>query len=431
MKILFTVFAFLYFAIFSLNAADSDILMMKIDGGIGVSTAEYVERVILEAEEQNYKALIIQLNTPGGLLDATRDIVESIMEAKVPIVVYVGPSGRRAASAGCFITLAAHYAVMAPGTNIGAAHPVGLGGDGGSDSSTVMDGKVVNDAAAFIRSIANERNRNANWAERTVRESISSTEKEALEEGAIDLIAENYDQILDSLDGRTFKTSIGEVTIKLTNRNIYLREMNWREEVLSHLSDPTIAYILMLLAMYGIMFELYNPGAIFPGVMGAIAGLLAAYSLQMLPVNYAGLGLIILSIILFILETQVSSFGLLSIGGVISFVFGSVFLIDSPLEFMEISMGAIVVATILTTLFFVVIVGLGLRAQTFKKMGGKEGMIDEIGISTSAVNPNKNGYAKIKGEIWNIYSEQDIAPNSQVKVVGVSGLKLKVIKASD
>lgn len=310
----------LLFSVKELSA--NDIVLIEIDAGIGPATAEYIGNSIEYAEDIDAEGIIIQLNTPGGLLEATRDIVQYILAAKVPVIVYVAPSGARAGSAGVFITLSANIAIMAPGTNIGAAHPVGLGGE--SDTSSVMTDKVTNDASAFMRSIAQKREKNVAWAERTVRESIAVTENEALDSGAIDFICPNVDSLLIAIDGFEVETALGTVTINTSNAEIKLHEKDWRSTLLGVISDPNIAYILMLLGVYGIFFELYNPGAIFPGVVGAISILLAAYSLQMLPINYTGLALILLSIVLFLIEIKVASFGLLTVGGIVSFLLGSI-----------------------------------------------------------------------------------------------------------
>jgi len=290
------------------------VVVLKIDGAINPSAAAFIERGIETAREKNAECLIIQINTPGGLLKSTRIIVSSFLESKIPIIVYVSPGGAQAGSAGVFITMAAHIAAMAPGTNIGAAHPVDM--EGKMDS--VMSDKVTNDAAAFIRTIAEKRNRNLRWAEEAVRKSRSITETEALDSNVIDLIAKNLDDLLTDIDGEQVETISGITTLQTKNARIEPMEMSWAEKLLDILSNPNIALILFQLGVIGLMLELYNPGSIFPGVVGVISLILAFYSMHTLPINYAGLGLIVFGIFLFLLEIKIISHGMLAIGGVIS-----------------------------------------------------------------------------------------------------------------
>jgi membrane-bound serine protease (ClpP class) len=402
-------------------------VVITIDGGISPSTSLYIESGIKHADKENAELLVIMLDTPGGLLESTRDIVSDILESPVPIAVFVAPSGSRAGSAGVFITLAGHVSAMAPGTNIGAAHPVGIGGESG-DSSSVMFDKVTNDAAAFIRSIAEKRKKNIDWAEKAVRESISATETEALENGVIDFICPNIDSLMILIDGMIVETTKGEKTLETKNIEIEMLDMNWREELLSIISDPNIAYILLMLGMYGLLFELYSPGSIFPGVIGGISILLGLYSLQMLPINYAGLGLIILAIILFIIEVKVQSYGLLSIGGVISLFLGSVMLIDAPYEFMDISMSVIITIVVLTVLFFGGLAFLGLKAQTRKRASGREGITGEAGVALTDISPNLPGKAKVHGEIWKAVADHEIKAGEEIVVASISGLTVNVTK---
>ncbi len=404
--------------------AENRVLTIKVDGGIGPAVAEYMKSGIEYAEENAYEAAIILLDTPGGLLEATRDIVKTIFASSVPVIVYVSPSGSRAGSAGVFITLSANIAAMAPGTNIGAAHPVGIGG--GMDTSGVMNDKVENDAAAFVRSIAQKRNRNEDWAEKTVRQSIAQSENEAYENGAIDIIASTLDSLLKAADGMKVETKSGEVVLKTADAEVKEFDKDWRITILELISDPNIAYIFMLIGIYGIFFELYNPGAIFPGVIGGISIIIAAYSLQMLPINYSGLALIVLAIILFIIEIKVTSYGLLTIGGLISFLLGSIMLIDARFQFESISMSLIITAAIVTALFFVVLAYLGLRAQTRKKFSGGEGLTGEEGIALSEIKPGEKGRVKAHGEIWKAISDEEIAEGAEVEIVEIKNLTLKV-----
>ncbi len=410
--------------------ADNFVYVIKVEGAINPATAEYISSSIKKATEEGAQCLIIELDTPGGLLESTRSIVKTILGAEIPVIVFVYPSGARAGSAGVFITLAAHIAVMAPGTNIGAAHPVGIGGVG--DTSKVMEQKITNDAAAFVRTIAEKRNRNVKWAEKAVRESISSTETEALKDSVIDLIARDLKDLLEKIDGRVVKIDSREVVLNVKDARIKFVEMNWREKLLALISDPNIAYILLLLGIYGILFELYNPGSIFPGVIGAICLILAFYSLQALPINYAGLALIILGIILLLLEIKIVSHGLLTIGGAISLLLGSIMLINSPFELMQISLTVIITAVALTVLFFLFAIGMALKAQRRKPTTGKEGLIGETGIALTQFKPASNGWAtgqvRVHGEIWKAMSQDEINQNEEIVVKGIDGLTLKVEK---
>jgi membrane-bound serine protease (ClpP class) len=412
------------------NFADNFVYVIKVEGTINPATAEYISSSIKKATEEGAECLVIELDTPGGLLESTRSIVKSILSAEIPVVVFVYPSGARAGSAGVFITLSAHIAVMAPGTNIGAAHPVGIGGMG--DTSKVMEQKITNDAAAFVRTIAEKRNRNVKWAERAVRESISSTETEALKDSVIDLIAKDLKDLLDKIDGRKVQINSEEKILRTKDAKVKFVEMNWREKLLALISDPNIAYILLLLGIYGILFELYNPGAIFPGVIGAICLILAFYSLQALPINYAGLALIVLGIILLLLEIKIVSHGLLTIGGAISLLLGSIMLINSPFELMQISLTVIITAVALTVLFFLFAIGMALKAQRRKPTTGKEALVGERGIALTKFKPASNGWAtgqvRVHGEIWKAISQDAINPNEEIVVRGVEGLTLKVEK---
>lgn len=412
-----------YLLALNISMSENRVFVINVKAGIGPGISDYIQSSLKYAEEQNAEAFIIELNTPGGLLETTRDIVHTILDAKVPVVVYVHPSGARAGSAGAFITLAAHIAVMTPGTNIGAAHPVGIGGQ--SDSSAMFD-KVTNDAAAFIRTIAQKRGRNVDWAERAVRESISATEQEALNEGVIDLICPNIDSLLKAIDGWEVETYDGIKKINLKNAKVERVEKNWKQELLTFLSDPNIAYIFLMLAIYGILFELYNPGSIFPGVIGVISAVIAGYSLQMLPVNIAGLALIILAIIMFILEIKIQSYGLLTIGGIVSFLVGSIMLIDSPFEFLDISLSIIITGTILTALFFLLVIGLGIKAQTKRRATGVDALIGQEGIAITDISPGNPGKVRVSGEIWKAVSNFSIKENEPIIVKKVEGLKLVV-----
>jgi len=410
---------------FGIADASNEILYASIDEGIGSFTAEYIATIVQEAEEGEYEAVVITLNTPGGLLDATRDIVSTFLESEVPIVIYVAPGGARAGSAGVFITLSANIAAMAPGTNIGAAHPVGMGGESG-DSSDVMTQKVTNDAAALIRSIAKKRKKNQDYAELTVRESLSYSETEALDSNLIDLIAKNRNALLKAIHGMQVETTKGLKTLNTKSAKIVVRDKDWKESLLSFISDPNIAYIFILLTMYGIMIELYNPGAIFPGVIGVMSAILAGFSLQMLPVNYAGLALMIVAIVLFILEVKIVSYGMLSLGGIVSFLLGSIMLIDSPGDFMQIGIEIIIVATLVTAALFISIITLAVKSQRKNVASGVNTLVGKEAIVFTAITPETMGKVKVTGELWRAKSSKSFQKNDKVIVKSVDGLTLEV-----
>jgi membrane-bound serine protease (ClpP class) len=401
------------------------VYVISVDGAINPASSEYIKYGIDKATEDNAECLIIKLNTPGGLLKSTRVIVTDILASPIPVIVYVSPSGSQAASAGVFVTLAAHIAAMAPGTNIGAAHPVTL--EGNQDS--IMMQKATNDAAAFIKTISEKRNRNVKWAENAVRKSLSITETEALKDSVVNLIATNLDDLLNKIDKKEIETVKGEKVLHTAGAKIINVEMSFQQKILDMLSDPNIAYILFMIGFYGILFELYNPGSIFPGVVGVISLVLAFYSLHTLPVNYAGLALIVFGIILFILEIKIVSHGLLAIGGTISLIMGSIMLIntESFLEVARISWGIIILVVALTVLFFTFAIGMGIKAQKKKPVTGIEGLIGEIGEAFSDMSPQ--GKVLVHGEIWNAESlEGPIHKGDKVVVSEIVGLLLRIRK---
>jgi membrane-bound serine protease (ClpP class) len=408
-----------------LFSQDNKIIVLTADCAVHPALDDYIHAGIEKAEETNAECLILQLNTPGGLLSSTRSIVQELLQSKIPIIVYVYPQGSQAASAGVFITLAANIAVMAPGTNIGAAHPVTL--QGAQDS--IMMEKATNDASAFIRSISEKRKRNVAWSEDAVRKSLSITEKEALELNVIDFIAKDIDELLIQINGQEVETSEGVKKLATVNSQLVYLDMTIAQKLLSIISNPNIAYILLMLGIYGLFFELYSPGAIFPGVVGAICIILAFYSMNTLPINYAGLALIFLSIVLFILEIKIISHGLLSIGGVISLLLGSLMLInpESLLETMEISMELIIFIIVLTTLFLLVVITLGIKAQKRKPVTGVEGLIGEKGIAITDLHPD--GEIQVHGEYWNAEGiDPDIVQGDEIEVIEINNLKLTVKK---
>lgn len=399
------------------------VLQIKIEGSINPVSAGFIKRSIQDAHKSEAECLLIQLNTPGGLVKSTRVIVSDILESPVPVVVYVAPGGAHAGSAGVFITLAAHVALMAPGTNIGAAHPVGM--QGGGDS--VMNTKSTNDAAAFIRAIAEKRNRNLEWAEQAVRNSISVSEREALKLRIIDTIAPHTADVLNIIDGRTVEVSSGLVTMHTMGAQVMTREMGWYEQLLDIISDPNIAYILLMLGFYGLLFELYNPGSMLPGIIGGISIVLAFYAMHTLPINYAGLALIIFGIILFLLEIKIVSHGMLAIGGVVSLLLGSLMLIrpQSSFDAVRLSLSVIIPVVLVTAFFFLFLVGMGLRAQKVRPVSGLEGMVGDIGESLNALNPT--GTVLVHGEIWQARSvSRPIEKGEKVRVVSMDGLSVAV-----
>lgn len=401
-----------------------------INGMIGPVSQEFIEVNIDRARDMGASLLVIQLDTPGGLLNTTREIVKTLLSSRLPIAVYVAPSGSRAGSAGVFITMSAHIAAMAPGTNIGAAHPVSVGMGGQSDSSSVMNDKILNDTAAFIKTIAAQRDRNVAWADSAVRFSVSITEKEALERHVIDLIAPSVEALVDSLHGRSVALAEGDsLRLNLAGARIERYEYNWRSRLLELFTNPNIAYILFLLGLVGLYFELSNPGLILPGVVGGISIILAFYAFQTLPVNLAGVFLIIFATILFIVEIKVPSFGLLTLGGVISLVLGSILLFKgggSPtMPDVSVSLSVLVPTIIATVAFFLFVVGKTIQIQRTRATTGREGLIGAEGEVTGRLDPQ--GQIFVHGEIWRARCDaRPVEKGEQVRVSGVSGLVLQV-----
>ena len=407
------------------DASKGYIHQLTVKSTINPVISEYIEKGVKEAASGGAACVIVQLDTPGGLDTAMRDIVQSIMNSPVPVIVYVAPSGARAASAGVLITIAAHVAAMAPGTNIGAAHPVGLGG--GKMDETMLK-KVENDAAAYAKSLAEQRGRNVEWAVKAVRESESVSAQRAEELKIIDLVAPSIPELLEKLEGREVETVRGKKTLALKDLPVRESEMGWRYRLLDTLSNPNIAYILMMLGFYGLFFELSNPGVIFPGVFGAICLILAFFALQTLPVNYAGVLLILLAIILFIAEIKVVSYGVLSLGGVVSLLLGSLMLIESPDPALRVSWYVIVPMVATTAAFFLFAVSFALRAQMRQPTTGQEGLIGKRARVVSPIKPE--GKVFVHGEYWNAESEDAFETGETVEIVSVSELTLRVKRVS-
>jgi membrane-bound serine protease (ClpP class) len=424
MKKLFFLLAFcmVFLGAWGLLASTGHVNLVEIDGPIGPVSARIISNAIDLSVQDSAEALVIELNTPGGLDESMRTITRKILNSEVPVIVYVAPAGSRAASAGVFITLAAHIAAMTPGTNIGAAHPVSMGGQ----MDSTMGEKVENDAAAYIRSIATRTGRNQEWAEESVRKSVSITESEALKLHVIDLVANDLRALLDSLDGRTVKLPSGERTLRTKNIEVNRVEISVRDRILEVIANPTIAYILLTLGMWGLFFELSSPGAIFPGIVGGICLILAFFGLQTLPINYAGLLLMILGLIFFILEVKIVSYGALTIGGIVSMVLGSLLLFESPLPYMRASLVVIIMIAVATALFFLFALGFAVRAHRRKVTTGQKGLEGEIGTARTDLNPE--GDVFVEGEIWKAEADQPVVKGEKVVVTKVEGLTLKVTK---
>jgi membrane-bound serine protease (ClpP class) len=408
--------------LFLLLLSVNDVLIADLDGVISPASSSYLVRVIDVAERDQAVCLIFKIDTPGGLDVSMREITKRILNAEVPVVVYVAPKGARAASAGVFILYASHVAAMAPGTNVGAAHPVSMGG--GQMDSVMME-KVTNDAVAYLRALAKERGRNAEWAELSVRESASVDAETALELGVADLIAENEGELIEQLNGREVKVKEGVVVLDTRDTGTREVKMTLRERLLLLLTNPNIAYVVLLLGIYGLFFELQNPGMIFPGVVGGICLILGFYSLHVLPVNYAGVALLVLSAILFILEIYITSQGLLTIGGIAALVFGSLILFESDVPYLRVSWEVIMLVVIIVAGFVIFLLTLGVKAQFRRKTTGSEGIVGEVGTAKTDIKP-AGGTVFVHGEFWNATSDLAIKEGHRVRVLGVKKMVLKV-----
>ncbi len=396
--------------------------VIELEGPINPATADFVSRGLKEATARGAAVAIIRLDTPGGLGSSMRTIVKAILNSPVPVVVYVGPKGAGAASAGVMVTVAGHIAAMATGTNIGAAHPVGAGG---KDIDGAMSEKVVNDMASYGRGIAEQKGKNGEWVEKAIRESVSITAEEAQKNNVVDLVVEDMDDLLKSLDGRGVRLPSGETTLKTKGLHVIHFKPGLRDRILKIISDPNIAYILMMIGLAGLYFELSHPGAIFPGVIGAISLVLAFFSFQTLPVNYAGVVLIFLAIIFFIAEVKVTSYGILSIGGLIALTLGSLMLFEN----MRVSLKLMMPTIVLVGGFFVVVAGVAFRALRNRPTGGSEGIVGESGVVKELIDPE--GLVFVHGEYWRAFSEEPILPGESVEVTGINGLLLNVRKVPD
>lgn len=415
------------------------VIQLTIEEAIGPATVDYIERALVTASHEGASLVVIRMDTPGGLDSAMRSIIKNITNSSVPVASYVAPSGARAASAGTYILYASHIAAMAPGTNLGAATPVqmspaglgerekGTGKDEKSDGETTQDSmkqKLVNDAVAYIRGLAQLHGRNQEWAESAVREAVSIPAEEALKLNVIDMVAVGMTDLLQQIDGREVKILGAQRTLHTTGVPIRPIDQDWRSRLLSVITSPNVAYILMLIGIYGLIFEFSNPGSIVPGTVGAIALILALYAFQLLPINYAGMGLILLGVALMVGEAFAPSFGMLGIGGVISFAIGSVILMDTDVPGFGIDISVIVVSTVISAMVFVLVIGMAFRARQRPVVSGQEELLG--GVAVVLADFERRGRVHIHGETWTAVSDTPLREGQQVKVTGIDGLVLQV-----
>ena len=428
-------------------------VLLPVKGPIGPATSDFFVRKLEEAGAANAAVVIVTIDTPGGLDTAMRDMIQAILAAEVPVVAYVSPSGARAASAGTYLVYASHVAAMAPATNLGAATPVQIGAPGGSDkplqkpvigndkdgkdkdtepppaaTGTAMERKAVNDAVAYIRGLAELRGRNVDWAELAVREGASLPADEALAAGVIDLIAADLPELLQVLDGRKVKVRSQEIELKTAGLVLHEVEADWRTDLLALVTNPNVAYLLMLIGIYGLLLEGYNPGAIVPGVVGAICLLLALFAFQVLSVNYAGLALIALGVLLIVAETFVPSFGALGLGGIVAFVIGSVMLLDNDVPGFSIAWQVIGAMALAGSLLLLAIVSFAVRARRRPVMGGVEGLLREV--AEALEDFEHKGLVRAQGETWTAVSNTPVRTGQRLKIRKVDGLTLEVEPAT-
>lgn len=403
-------------------------VQLDVMGAIGPATQDYIIRGLEYAKQHHAEVMIIRLDTPGGLDSSMRNIDKAILTSSVPVVTYVAPEGARAASAGTYILYASHIAAMAPGTNLGAASPITMGGlpatEENKKTSTTMEKKAMNDASAYIRSLAEMRGRNVEWAEKAVRHAVSLSANEALKLKVIDLIANNIPEIFQKINERTVQVNGSPKILQTHDLHIEVIKTDWRYQFLSVITDPSIAYILLLGGIYGLFFEFYNPGLVLPGVVGAISLLLALYAFQLMPINYAGVALLLLGIIFMIIEVMVSSFGIIGIGGIIAFVIGSIFLLDTDQPGFSIAWQLILAMSVVSAGFFLIVMNLAIRSMRKKIVTGREAIIGRVG-KVLEYN-NEECRVKVSGEIWNARSKIPLHSGEKIRVTHLSGLYLTV-----
>ncbi len=423
---------YLLFLIFLLMAAFANadapapvVMVARLDGVIDPVAAEFMDNAIKDASKNHAEALVIMLDTPGGLESSMRKIVKEILASPIPVITYVAPSGARAASAGTFIFFASPVTAMAPGTNIGAAHPVGMGG---GNLTGTMAKKVENDAAAFIRSLADRYGRNADWAEDAVRKSVSVSEEDAVKLHVADMAADNLSDLLGKLDGRQALTAKGMEILHTKNAHVEYIEPGTRLKILSVITDPNIAYVLMLLGIIGIFFELSNPGLVLPGVIGGISLVLAFYAFSTLPVNYAGFLLIALAIVMFMAEIKIPSYGMLTVGGVISLLLGSLMLINTSFPYMRISLAVLLPSVLVISGFFFILVRTGLKSRRYGYTTGRESLVGMVAEARTDIHEGVEGDVFLQGAHWRAVSESDVKAGEEVRVLEVTGLRLRVGK---
>lgn len=430
MRLLFFVYFFILIVV-PLNA--QKILHLKIDNAISPATSKHLFDGIEEAKKINSKLILIELNTPGGLVSSTREMVQYILNSEIPIVMYVSPKGSRAASAGTFLMYASHIAAMSPGTNIGAATPINLIETPNLDDKSnekvkkiksTLENKIINDTTAYIKSIAQLRNRNIEWAISAVKEGKSISANDALKLNVINLIAEDKDELLKKIDGQKVIIDKKEITINTQNANLVFFNTSWKTKLLMAISNPNIAYVFLILAMYGILFEMMNPGSIFPGVIGVVSALIAMYTLNILPFNYVGLLLIFLGVILMLMEVMIAGFGILGIAGVISFAFGSILLFDEKTLGLGLSIPIIAAFSLVSFGFFVYVLGFLIKSRKSKVTSGIECMIGQKAIVVEKID---NKYKiLVNGELWSANSTDDLSLNDEVDIVKIDGLLVQI-----
>ena len=415
--------------ILPLFAATSTIIKLDVKGAIGPATSNYLKDGVSLATSQHAQMILIKLDTPGGLSTSMREMIQEILNSPIPVVTYVYPKGARSASAGTYLLYASHVAAMAPGTNLGAATPINLMpsskiSDSNSSAIPTLEKKVINDSAAYIKSLAELNDRNASWAQEAVREAKSISAEDALKLGVIDLMASDTKELLSKLDGRVVNVSDQNVTLKTEGAIMHNFEPDWNTRFLSIVTDPNIAYIFLLIAIYGVFFELMNPGAIIPGVIGLISGVVALYSLNMIPFNYAGLLLIVLGVSFMVAEVFISGFGILGIGGVVAFGFGSLLLFDAQTLGSDISLSLVIAFSLVSFAFFILVMSVFVKSRSAKVVTGMEEM---LGTVAEVVESNKNGYiVHCHGETWSATSKEKLTVGQRVQVVELSGLILRI-----